>query len=446
MKIKPLFPNWTFLTLAVLATTSSPPNLGAQESTLARQLSQGTAANPYEIAEDGQARRRNREQAPVSKGMAAKPGAGVDALKAWWEGMEEVAEASMETNDWAFHYGLTTAFEYDSNFNFAAVDERDTSIISASPYGVLTYGQQGSGLDFQLRYSPEFRWFSDNSISDVINQSLGSQLGFNGSKSRIIASANYSKNESGNVEVGNLVSSDTYNVGILGSYDVSSKTSIGGGLSQSINEYGVFNSFTTTAANLYADYSITPKTRLGLGVGYQHTEQDNNLSADALNANLRVAWAMSQKVGLSGAFGMEKRSFDGGDTINTMVGDLGLTYALSDKSTLRLSAYRRATPSIGQTNALFYATGVAMTASVPATERLMLSLTTGYENATYESTGGPGFTSREDKYLFIRPTLGFNISEHWNMNLFYQFSDNSSSLENSSFNRSSVGTSFTLAY
>jgi hypothetical protein len=419
----------------------------AQELTPVRQLGQGgTAANPYDIASDGLVKRQQREISPNA--LASAQGHSSDNVDAWWAGMDDLAVSTMTESNWHFRFGLTAAYEYDTNFAMRAVDEAETQIISVSPYGVLSYGEQGSGIDFQLRYAPEFRWFSNEAIEELVNHTLSTSLGINGARSRISVYANYNHNEGGNIEVGNLVTSDIFTIGSLASYDVSDKTTVGGTLKYSLSEYDAFNSFSVFNTTLFADYAITPKTRLGLSVGYEHVEQDLNLSADAFNASIRASWAATDRIRVDATVGVENREFDGGESFTTPAGDVGIGYNISDKANVRLSAYRRATPSIGAANTMFYSTGVALSGTVQATDKVGLRLVTGFENAQYESTSGVGGvgSDREDDYFFIRPSISYTISSHWSLNLFYQYSDNDSSIAGSIFERSQVGLSITLAY
>lgn len=446
MNLPPMKPRWIALAVSLMATTLFPYLAKAQELTPVRQLGQGgTAANPYEIAADGQVRRQQRERAPNSISAAAQPGAPTGEAGAWWEGMSSLAEQSMKESLWKFRFGLTVAYEYDDNFTMALVDERETSIISASPYGVLSLGEPGSGVDFQIRYAPEFRWFSDSSIDEIVNHNLSASLGLNGGHSHLTVDTSYTHNEGGNIETGSLVTSDVFTIGSLASYDISSKTTIGGTVRYTISEYDAFNSHDIFTARLFADYAVTPKTRLGLSIGYDHWEQEKNPASDAFNASLRATWAATDKISVNGTIGGEHREFDGGESFTTPVGDLGITYRISDKASLRLSGYRRATPSIGTVGTIFYSTGVALSGSVHATDRIGFTLTTGLENAKYEATTGPAI-NREDDYLFIRPSISYSINSHLSMSFFYQFSTNSSNVAASEFDRNQVGISLTLAY
>ncbi|TDU71378.1 uncharacterized protein DUF481 [Prosthecobacter fusiformis] len=421
----------------------------AQEFTPARQLGQASATNRYEITPEGSTRPQQRE---LTNDTIATSAETTGDMSAWWDGMTSVAEESVRSGPWALHYGLTTAWEYDSNFNLDAGNAAigggqsgDTQIFSVSPYGVLTFGQPGHGLDFQLRYSPEFRWFSEENIDNVINHNLSMSLGINGARSRMYANVGYSRNENGNVEVGNLVSSDTYTIGLGGSYDVSPKTTIGATLNTNISEYEAFNSFSNFALGLFVDYAVTPKTRLGLGVGYDHLQQDNNRNANAYNVNLRFNWSATAKTGIAGSLGVEQREYDGGESMIAAIGRIGVYYNPTEKLGLQLSAYRNASPSIGAADGMFYSTGLAFTSNLQLTSRVSASLSIGFENAQYESTGGDEFTGREDDYFFVRPAFTFFLSSHLSMNLFYQFTNNDTTAGNS-FSRNQVGVSLTLAY
>lgn len=415
----------------------------AQEQTPVRQLGQSTATNPYELALDGQVQRRNREAAPDAISISAAGGEDT-----WWSGMEDIAQKSMDQSAWAFKFGMTAGWEYDTNFRMSSRGSEDeTSVYSVSPYGTLSYGQPGYGLDFQLRYAPEFRWFSEDTINDVINHAVSASLGLNGSHSRVALTASYAKNEGGSVEVGGLVTSDVFNVKLAGSYDISPKTSIGGDIGYNITEYDTFNSFDKLSAGSYIDYAITPKVRLGLGLNYEHLEQDTSLSQDAFSLGLRFNWAMTEKVGITGLLSGEYREIEGGESIATPTFSVGAYYKPTQKITTQLSLYRRATPSIGLSNTIFYATGAALSSSYMVTDRIRIGMSAGYEVSEYEATDTGGVIDREDTYFFVRPTITYTFNSHLSANLFYQYSTNDSSTgPGSSFDRNQIGLYLSLAF
>lgn len=432
---------YRLFSLAGIALACSAVQASAQENTPVRQLSQSTAANPYELALDGQAQRQNREASTdaLAAGLAGEEG--------WWGGMSDVAKQSMDQSNWLFKFGLTAGWEYDTNYRMSARGtEQETGIFSVSPYGTLSYGQPGHGVDFQLRYAPEYRWFTEESIDAVLNHNLGATLGINGAHSRVTLAASYAKNEGGNVEVGGLVTSDVYGFKLAGSYDISPKTSIGGNIGYDVFEYDIFSSYDKLTAGGYVDYTITPKVKLGLGVGYEHLEQDASLSQDAFSGGLRVNWAMTAKVGISGSINAEYRKYEGGESTLSPAFSVGAYYKPTSKISTQLSVYRRANPSIGVADTLMFATGAAFSISYSINDRLSFSMSSGYEFTDYESTAGID-NDREDNYFFVRPTLKYVFNSHLSANLFYQYSTNDSSTGPAScFDRNQIGLYLSLAF
>lgn len=442
MRLKPLSMQHSRLCgFVVMALSGSALSVSAQEPTPVRQLSQSTAANPYELAADGQAQRQKRD-AP-SDAIATT----LEGEEGWWGGMEDVAKQSMDQSNWAFKFGVTAGYEYDSNYRMSQRGlSQETGIFSVSPYGTLTYGQPGHGVDFNIRYAPEYRWFTEESIESVLNHNLSTSIGLNGAHSRISLSANYAKNEGGNIEVGGLVTSDIYGFKLTGNYDLSPKTSLGGYVGYDAYEYAIFNSYEKFTAGAYMDYAVTPKFKLGVGLGYEGVDQDVSVSHDAFSVGLRVNWAITAKTGISGSISGEYREFEGGESITTPTFTLGAYYKPTPKVSTGLSLYRRANPSIGVVNTLMYATGAALSASYNISDRLSFSLSGGYEFTEYESSVGIN-NDREDKYLFIRPTIKYIFNSHLSANLFYQYSTNESSTGPASgFDRNQVGLYLSLAF
>ena len=440
----------------------------AQELSPVRQLGQATATNPYQLTPEGGVRPRERELAgnTIAGSSAVGSRESTSELSPWFEGMSDLAEQSIKSSAWGLHYGITTSYEYDDNFTLGrptifppgGYSEGDTSIVSVSPYAVLTYGEPGHGVDFQLRYSPEYRWYSNENLDPSLNHTLSADLGINGTRSRVTVGLSYSHTEGANIEVGDLVTADLIGLQIGASYDISDKTSVGATVSTQISEYDIFNSFSIFGVGLYADYAVTPKTRLGLGVGYDHTEQKRNQAADAFNLNLRLNWAATAKMGVFGSFGVEQREYEGGASTTSPIFRLGISYNPTDKAALQLAAYRKALPSIGINDGMYYGTGVAVTGTYLVTSKISANLSIGFENSEYDSTVSDVAVDREDNYFFIRPTINYWISEHLSLSLFYQYSNNDSSglsrnsitsgttpLTNS-YERNQFGVSLTLAY
>ncbi len=372
-------------------------------------------------------------------------------MTAWWEDKTR-AEAESLPNPWSLRYGLTAVWEYDDNFstrqsNGPDSEGGDGQIFALSPFGVLTFGEPGHGLDFRIGYAPIIRWFIQDNRDPLYAHELAVDLGVNGTRSRVNASLTYSRNEGGIVEVGEVVSSDTFSLQVGGSYDISPKTIIGATFGSTIAEYQTLNSFSNFTLGFFVDYAVTPKSRLGIGLGYDHLQQDLNLASNTFNLNLRFNWAATAKTGLTGVTGVEQREYQDGNSIMAGVGNLGFYYNPTDKVSFNFGAYRKSVPSISIANGMSYCTGAALSAGFEATARVQANMTLGYENALYEATGGPEKVDREDNYFFVRPSVRYAFSSHLSMNVFYQMTSNESSgTAANSFDRNQVGISLTLAY
>jgi hypothetical protein len=113
---------------------------------------------------------------------------------------------------------------------------------------------------------------------------------------------------------------------------------------------------------------------------------------------------------------------------------------------LSLSAFREIENSAYFAGSDFISTGVTASVKYDFSARFTLMLQGGYANGDYRDVGGGAGVSRTDNYLFVRPTFRYIASPNCNIELYYFYRDNESTLSNYSFTDTQVGGDVTFTY
>lgn len=224
-------------------------------------------------------------------------------------------------------------------------------------------------------------------------------------------------------------------------YMLSDKSALALALLYNNNDYRTLISSQTVSADFSYNYIYSPKLSLGAAVSTGYLSVKRGTPNQVFEQfNLRASYQSTGKLAVNGSVGLEARQFEGSSGNHvTPVLELGLLYQPFDGTTISLSANRRVLSSATLAGQDYTTTGFVGTGRQRFFQRYFLSLTLGYENASYFSASGQADSSREDSYYYVQPSLEFRITETWNVNLFYVHRQNASSSGNTSFANNQFG-------
>jgi uncharacterized protein (PEP-CTERM system associated) len=157
----------------------------------------------------------------------------------------------------------------------------------------------------------------------------------------------------------------------------------------------------------------------------------------------RINWRATDKFSLQVHGGMEARqllSTDADDVLNPIFGGV-IQYQPFDSTRLSLNVDRTVATSLLTTNSQNQ-----LTENIDITghwnqrlfKKVSLDLDGGYHIVTYVATGTAA-TDRKDDYYTFNARLGCPFLKRGTVAVFYQYSDNSSTVENFTYSSSQVG-------
>jgi hypothetical protein len=173
-----------------------------------------------------------------------------------------------------------------------------------------------------------------------------------------------------------------------------------------------------------------PKTTASVGVAAGQLERSEGPSETYEQMQLRLLWEASSKLTLSVVAGPELRQIHGHDEEVNGVFALHASWSPTERAYFHLQAYRDVQPS-GAVGEDFTATGVKLQYHQRVLDRYYFDLSGGYERADYSGT--EGFGTRHDDFAFARGAVGFPLTRWMTTELVGEYRDNSSSVEDRSF-------------
>jgi len=360
-----------------------------------------------------------------------------------------------------FHYELTiqVAEIYDDNVTLASNNRVHDFYTRIGPALTLGFGDTIVHEEnfLELYYEPDFLIFADHSNFDAVEQvaHLAGQYHF--SRLTVGVVENIQLAETGdsqlpgftgtivhgvNIDTGGRRRINTYATHLSAAYELTGKTFL-----SSAGDYALINypsgltDSQRISGNLFLNYQYSPKLVVAAGgTGGRDVLNQANSNQNFEQANLRASYDPTGKLNASGLVGLEFRQFDTGshDSV-TPVLDLSASYKPFDGTSISIDASRGTQTSAALLGQDYTSTQFQATAKQRLLQRVVLSLTAGYQNLDYFGADTHTVASREDNYYFIQPAIDIRITNFWFAGAFFVHRENTSTFSNFGFNDTQVG-------
>ena len=233
-----------------------------------------------------------------------------------------------------FVFGVGVKGIYDSNLFITETNEQSDFSFAASPW--ISYNSAppgGARFILNARYAPFFRVYLDNSNLNTVDHSGSVSLSYEGAKTTLQASADYSRFSAVDRLAGAFVEASNFGFSLNGTYQLSQKTSLDASWSAAMTDYqsARFSSSDTYALQVTGFWQATPLLRLGPSVRHSQIESANTGRRDALAFLLSLGYELTGKFSLNASAGIEFEDYEratGGDTEVQPTGNLSVIYAL----------------------------------------------------------------------------------------------------------------------
>jgi hypothetical protein len=309
------------------------------------------------------------------------------------------------------------------------------------------------GDHWHLDYTPTLRFYSSKQFRDETDHSANLTWGTIFQDWALGASQSYVSSSSPLVETASQTDTETFLTALNATWQLGSKVSLDVSVSQnfrylgqtSVNGQGLSDSRTWSTTE-GANYQLWP--RLSVGIGATFTYDDIAIGTDMTSeqVNGRLNWTLGQKLTLSLSGGFEERQFLGTHLPDstTPIFNASLIYQPFEQTVLTLTGSRSVTASYFQSQ-ITEITGFTGTLQQRLFGKLGLAVTGGFTSTSYKSTFFGFFTvTREDDHSIVNVRLTYPFLKNATASIFYDWSDNSSSVNGFKYQSNQGG--FELGY
>ena len=373
-----------------------------------------------------------------------------------------------------FQWGvrLTVRGVYDDNILLSHFDRQHDWYVAIEPAITIGFGdivaRQGSYI--RLDYAPSIFLYTDhddvNSAQHLIR--LEGQHGFgrlilglsqdvqllNGGhldRSGLDASA-ISLAGSINAATNGTTDAQLYETNFSGSYDLSDKTFISGGIIYRRQDFNTLISSDEFSGNLFFNYKYSPRLAFGIGGSGGYRTVDIGPDETFEQGLLRVQYQATGKIAVNASAGVEVRQFDNssgdgsrGNRVSAVY-EIGATYQPFDGTVITLRGSSRVLSSAVVANNDFLATNVLLGVRQRLLQRVFIGFTGGYEHATYFNTIPGVDGSRDDDYFLIEPAVDVMVTRWFTVGAYYLYRTNQSDTARFDYHENQAGMRASFTY
>jgi hypothetical protein len=255
--------------------------------------------------------------------------------------------------------------------------------------------------------------------------------------------SSYSIVKGSNREVNTITTTQTFWNSLAFRYDYSDKTNFNLAFIQNASSTEDFQNTSQYQVRAGMDYQIFPKTRVGFqGVAGVIDSTDTPLQY-LQEALIQVSYSATEKLSFFFRGGVQFLEFEGSDIIKIdPVFRFGVSYQPFYATSLSLVGFRNVVGSSSAAGQDYFATGIELSAQQQFFQKVVAAVSLGYENDSYFGTTPETLdtpSNRVDDFVFARSRLTYAFVDWFSASVFYEYRQQASTQESSSFYNNRVG-------
>ena len=358
------------------------------------------------------------------------------------------AEPVAQSRPWKVNLHGSAGAQYDDNIFISSTGKEWDVISTLTGGGGVTLGDYTSKADNYLvaDYTGIEELFGRHTNEDAYEQKalLDSQVRI----AHLTLSGSFQLQDmaDGLIDVGTRARCQTY-VGDLGArYDLNEKTYLEVSAEVAVANYDLFLDSNDERGGLSLEYLPDPDLTIGIGGmgGVLNVQNSGSQTYEQLLAMLKVD--VSAKFTLRASGGVEDRQLENGRSLANPIFELTGDYTPFDGLDLNITGYRRVLNSASYSGYDYIATGLSAGVQYEFSPRFTARMDGGYENFNYQETGFNALISRKDNYYYVRPAIRYTGAQWWNIEIYYLFKTDTSTLGTSSFDDTEAGATLGLNF
>jgi Putative beta-barrel porin 2 len=294
---------------------------------------------------------------------------------------------------------------------------------------------------FSLQYIPTLNLYNHFSTLNSLDQHLRIDAQYGLERLKLSGYFGYDKAFGGNRDIGGLVNSEYYTMGLEAKYILNEQISLEALGDQTFADYGSSGIGSREFVNHdYVNYQFTPKLTVSAGTAFGILQPYVGGTQTYEQGLFKVQFVSTAKLSFIGDAGFEFRQFPSGvGTRFTPVFTLSANYQLFPGTALTLSGSRNVTYSAAVTGSNYTATNVTAGITQHVIGELSLGTSFGFEDDSYfQVSGASPAVQRVDNYFALSPNLTYKWNDWASVSVSYLYRDNQSNAPARSFYNNQV--------
>lgn len=328
-------------------------------------------------------------------------------------------------SDGKLEVGVILEAAYEDNIFLSSTDPEADGVIRVSPSIAYRKGdtESGDGAHLRFAYRPTAVFYQRNRDESRLDHEARWEAGWRGKAVSLAYSGNVRRLGDATADTGAPTDRTELDNVVRIAWSPREKILWELAAGQSSTTYdrsGLYDSkqiFGEAALR----YAYSPKTRIGVTYRAGRFEVDGGGDQTFHRATARIEWMPREKIALDVEAGAEHRSFDSGSDVSPFV--LARVAWLPREGTgFHLTGFIREEASAYHAGQNYTLGGVSAGVSQRLGGKWTGRFDAGWERASYSRVSGAGASGREDTIHFLRPSLEYRFTDHFQMGLFYRYS------------------------
>jgi hypothetical protein len=235
-----------------------------------------------------------------------------------------------------FSSGVGVSSLYDSNlFLERNGPQSELTTIIAPTIRYVTDPEGGAPLSFTAGYQPVARAYLENPDLNGVDHSGDIVMKIEGSKTSISAFTRYDTTSGTDRLTGEFVTSNFLSAGILGVYQIGTKTSAFAGLASDVSDYESSNlvGYQIYSAQIGTFWSVTELLSIGPSLNYTNSKSDNTGEREAWALTMQARYIAANTLVFLASLGIDYAEIsrqDGNGTAG-LTGSMTANYSINER-------------------------------------------------------------------------------------------------------------------
>ena len=335
---------------------------------------------------------------------------------------------------------------YDDNVYLSRLNRQSDVVLTASAGVELEFGSRDTPNSARIMFRKNHVYYSNRSENNTDNLAFSGSANWVGSRSTVSVAASMTPSEYNSrdaIGLGRLVESTSYSASVSGTYALTGKTRLSGGVTYSMTQFGTdgYSDQSSITVPVHVLYEVTAKTDVRAGYTYRATFISDFEAQNSVDHTVSVGTSREITPTLSGdiEIGVTNRQLAGGDSGTIIPVNGVLTWVATPRMVYSVIARRDFGNSAIAGNS-YLQTLVGLNLSYAFAERWGAGAGIQYEIAEYQDS------ERVDNYWTGNLDVSYSPNQFMSMSAGYIFRMNSSTLELAEFDNNVLSFSVNARY